>query len=371
MFEELFHRYTWQQIEEKLQSVSDTDIQRALNNAGHGRPEDFLALVSEKAAAYLPQMLQISYSLTRKRFGNTLQMYIPMYLSNECQNICTYCGFRYDNQLPRIRLNDKQILREIEAIKSMGFEHILLVTGEANKTVGIEYLEHAVLLVKPYFQNISIEVQPLETQEYERLIRAGVYSVLVYQETYHEANYKLYHPKGKKSNFSYRIETPERLGDCGIHKIGLGVLLGLENWRVDSFFTALHQYYLQKKYWRTKYSISFPRLRPAVGMEPPKYEMSNRDLVQLICAYRIFNEDLELSLSTREEASFRDQLFNIGITSVSAGSKTNPGGYAVSQQELEQFEVDDSRSPSLVAEAIKHKGLQPVWKDWENMFSLY
>ncbi len=370
MFEELFHKYKWEQIELKLQSVTDSDIQRSLNRAGQGTPEDFLALVSERAARFLPQMAQLSYQLTRKRFGNTLQMYIPMYLSNECQNICTYCGFRYDNQLPRIRLSDEQILREVEIVKAMGFDHLLLVTGEANKTVGIDYLEHAVQLVKPHFNNISIEVQPLDADEYERLIRAGVYSVLVYQETYHEANYKKYHPKGKKSNFIYRLQTPERLGEKNIHKIGLGVLLGLENWRVDSFFTALHQHYLQKKYWKTKFSISFPRLRPAIGMEPPKFEMSNKELLQLICAYRIFNEDLELSLSTREESSFRDQLFSLGITSVSAGSKTNPGGYAVSQEELEQFEIDDARSPALVAEAIKSKGLQPVWKDWENVFSL-
>lgn len=368
MFDQIFHTYRWDEVEQRLLNIRKHDVEQALQRAGHGTPDDFLALVSPVAESYLHEMAELSYRLTRKRFGNVIQMYVPLYLSNECQNICTYCGFRYDNQLPRIRLTDEQICAEAQAVKAMGFEHVLLVTGEANRTVGIDYLEHAIGLVKPYFSNISVEVQPLDTDEYARLVSAGVYAVLVYQETYHQQNYKHYHPKGKKSNFLYRLQTPDRLGSCGIHKIGLGVLLGLENWRVDSFFTALHQHYLQKKYWKTKYSISFPRLRPAVGMETPKYELSNKNLLQLICAYRIFNEDLELSISTREEAHFRDQLFPLGITSASAGSKTNPGGYVVSPQELEQFEIDDSRTPQEVADAIKQSGLQPVWKDWEHVF---
>jgi 2-iminoacetate synthase len=369
MFDQLFYSVSWNDIEQKIQSVNERDIQCAIAHAGHGTPDDFLALISPLAAEHLPVLAEASRKLTRKRFGNTIQMYIPMYLSNECQNICTYCGFRYDNQLPRVRLSDEQIISEAEHIKAMGFDHVLLVTGEANKTVGIDYLEHAIKIIRPFFQNISIEVQPLDSEEYVRLIQAGVYSVLVYQETYHEANYKHYHPKGKKSNFTYRLQTPDRLGKSGIHKIGLGVLLGLENWRVDSYFTALHQHYLQKVYWKTKYSISFPRLRPAIGMESPKYELSNRDLVQLICAYRLFNEDLELSLSTREEATFRDHLFSIGVTSVSAGSKTNPGGYATLPEELEQFEIDDKRSPAEIVHVLKSKGLQPLWKDWEKVFS--
>lgn len=368
MFDSIFHKYKWSEIEERIKHIRKTDVEEALHKAGNGTPNDFLALVSPAAEPYLNEMAKLSYTLTRKRFGKVIQMYVPLYLSNECQNICTYCGFRYDNQLPRIRLNNNQILQEVSAIKKMGFDHVLLVTGEANKTVGIEYLTQAVELVKPYFSHISLEVQPLDTDEYARLIAAGIHSVLVYQETYHEQNYKNYHPKGKKSNFLYRLQTPDRLGSCNIHKIGLGVLLGLENWRVDSFFTALHQHYLQKKYWKTKYSISFPRLRPAIGMEQPRFELSNKNLLQLICAYRLYNEDLELSISTREEASFRNHLFPLGITSASAGSKTNPGGYAVSPQELEQFSIDDSRTPAEVALAIRQSGLQPVWKDWEHVF---
>ncbi|HZG01238.1 MAG TPA: 2-iminoacetate synthase ThiH [Chitinophagales bacterium] len=368
MFTGRFHEHDWNRVSEDIQRITPQQVRAALERAGRGTPEDFLALISPSAEPFLEEMAAKAFALTRKRFGNTVQMFIPMYLSNECQNICTYCGFRYDNELPRVKLTDEQILNEAEIIKGWGYDHVLLVTGEANKTVGVDYIARAVRLLKDHFSNISVEVQPLDQNDYETLIDAGVYAVLVYQETYHQANYKLYHPKGKKSNFTYRLETPDRLGRAGVHKIGLGVLLGLEDWRVDSFFTALHIDYLQKKYWKTKYSVSFPRLRPAVGMQDPNHPVSNKQLVQLICAYRLFNEDLELSISTREEAGFRDNLFRLGITSTSAGSKTSPGGYA-SSDALEQFEIDDTRSPAEVAAAIKMLGLEPVWKDWETVLN--
>ena len=199
--------------------------------------ENFKALISPAAAPFLEEIAILSRQLTQKRFGNTLQMYIPMYLSNECQNICTYCGFSLDNDIRRTTLTDKQILKEVEAIKSLGYDHILLVTGEANKTVGVEYFKNALKLIRPYFSNISIEVQPLNREDYEQLISLGLNTVLVYQETYHKEVYKTYHPKGKKSNFYHRLETHDRLGRAGIHKIGLGCLIGLEDWRTDSFFT--------------------------------------------------------------------------------------------------------------------------------------
>jgi 2-iminoacetate synthase len=241
----------------------------------------------------------------------------------------------------------------------------LLVTGEANKTVGVDYLKNAIRLLKPYFANISIEVQPLEEDEYKALIEEGLYAVLVYQETYHKDNYKLYHPKGKKSNFDYRLATPDRLGCAGIHKIGLGVLIGLEDWRADNFFTALHLNYLEKNFWKTRYSISFPRLRPAEGLIEPKVAISDKELVQLICAWRIFNEEVELSISTRENEVFRNNIIRLGATTMSAGSKTNPGGYTVESESLEQFEIDDSRSVADIKRMIEQRGYKPVWKDWE------
>ncbi|MBK9732169.1 MAG: 2-iminoacetate synthase ThiH [Chitinophagaceae bacterium] len=367
-FRNIFEQYSWDEVAERIYSMDAGDVKRALEKEGNGTPEDFMALISPAAESMLEQMAQLSHRLTLKRFGKVLQMYIPMYLSNECQNICTYCGFSFDNKIARVTLNEEQILREVEVIKKFGYDHILLVSGEANQTVGTEYFEKMIRLIRPYFSNIMLEVQPLEQDEYELLINAGVNTVLVYQETYHEENYKLYHPKGKKSNFNYRLQTPDRLGNAGVHRMGLGALLGLEDWRVDSFFTALHLDYLEKNYWKTKYSISFPRLRPAVGCQQPNHPMSDKQLVQLICAYRIFNENVELSLSTRESPVFRNHAIKLGITSISAGSKTDPGGYAGELHALEQFEISDERSPESVAAMIASQGYEPVWKDWDRSF---
>jgi 2-iminoacetate synthase len=221
-----------------------------------------------------------------------------------------------------------------------------------------------------------MEVQPLDQPEYEELVTEGLTTVLVYQETYHQATYRNHHPRGKKSNFAYRLETPDRLGRAGIHKIGLGALLGLEDWRTDSFFTAAHLHYLERTYWQTRYSISFPRLRPidllqndTIRAKSFEQCMSDRDLVQLICAYRLVNEEVELSLSTRETPRFRDHVLKLGITSLSAGSKTNPGGYAVEPQSLEQFAVSDERSPAEMADVIRQLGYEPVWKDWDKTFT--
>ena len=363
-FKSVFDTYNWDKTLESIFAKTEHDVLRALGNSKRDL-EDFKALISPAAKPYLEQMAQLSRQLTKKRFGNTIQMYSPMYLSNECQNICTYCGFSLTNKIPRRTLTDAEILKEAEFLKKKGYQHILLVTGEANRTVGIDYLSNAVRLLTPHFANISIEVQPLDLEEYERLVDDGLYATLVYQETYHRETYKIHHPKGKKSNFDYRLETPDRLGKAGIHKIGIGALFGLEDWRADSFFTALHLKYLQKTYWKTKYSISFPRLRPFSGGLEPKVEMTDPDLLQLICAYRILDEDVELSISTREQEKFRDHIAHLGITSMSAESKTNPGGYVVEPQSLEQFEISDERSTERIATMLRKNGIEPVWKDWE------
>lgn len=365
MFKETFDKYNWDDTLQSIFAKTEKDVLMALGSSKRSL-EDFKALISPAAKPYLEQMAQLSKQLTKKRFGNTIQMYSPMYLSNECQNICTYCGFSMTNKIPRRTLTDDEILKEVEYIKSKGFDHILLVTGEANKTVGVDYINNALELVRSHFSNISIEVQPLDQNEYEQLINSSLYAVLVYQETYHRGEYKKHHPKGKKSNFDYRLHTPDRLGKAGIHKIGLGALFGLEDWRADSFFTALHLKYLQKTYWKTKYSISFPRLRPHSGGLEPKVEMTDPDLVQLICAFRLLDEDVELSISTRENELFRNNIVNLGITSISAESKTNPGGYVVEKQSLEQFEISDERSTEEVSQMLKAQGLEVVWKDWEN-----
>ena len=326
--------------------------------------EDFKSLLSPAAIPYLEQMAKLSRQLTLKRFGKTIQLYIPLYLSNVCENECLYCGYNRANAIKRITLTDEEILKEIEIIKSFGFRHILLVTGES-RYAGVEYLNHVLQLIRSHFSLISIEVQPLEQKEYELLISSGLNSVYLYQETYNRIHYKNYHLFGKKTDFDFRLDTYERLGRSGVHKIGLGVLLGLEDWRTDSFFTALHLKYLQKRYWKTKYSVSFPRLRPHSGNFEPNCTMTERELLQLICAYRIFDEDVELSLSTRESEKFRNHAFTLGITAMSAGSKTEPGGYAIHSNALKQFEPDDNRSPAEIKELILSQGYEAVWKDWD------
>ena len=369
-FSQEFDKHDWDELKKSIYSKTKTDVEYALEKEGKRDIEDFKALISPAAAPYLESMAQLSNRLTLRRFGKTVQLFIPMYLSNECQNICTYCGFSFTNKIPRRTLTDKEILQEVEVIKNMGYDHILLVAGEANKTVGAPYFKNAIKLINKHFSHISLEVQPLDQDEYESLIEEGLNTVLVYQETYNQENYKKHHPKGKKSNFNYRLETADRLGRAGVHKIGLGILIGLEDWRVDSLFTAIHLDYLERKYWQTKFSISFPRLRPHAGGIPVKMEMNDKELVQLICAYRILNEDIELSISTRETKKFRDNIIPLGVTSISAGSKTNPGGYAVEKQSLEQFEIDDERSPQEIAEMIKRNGYEPVWKDWDRSFAV-
>lgn len=364
-FRDLFETYSWNEVKAGIYAKNSDDVLRAL--AAEKRTlEDFKTLISPAAAPFLEQMAQLSHQLTLKRFGKVIQMYVPLYLSNECNNICTYCGFSFDNKVKRKTLTAIEIMQEVAKIKEMGYDHVLLVTGEDNLKVDVNYFKMVLQLIRPHFAQISMEVQPLDLEDYQQLTPYGLNTVLVYQETYHKEDYKKHHPKGKKSNFNYRLQTPERIGQAGIHKIGLGVLIGLEDWRTDSFFTALHLNYLEKVYWQSKYSLSFPRLRPFSGGLEPKVEMNDRELVQLICAYRLYNQELELSISTRESQTFRNNILKVGITSISAGSKTNPGGYVVDPQSLEQFEISDERTPAEIAAMITAQGYEPVWKDWDN-----
>lgn len=362
---DIFSGTSWETATRSIYEKTEQDVLDALNRVGQRSMEDFKALISPEAEPYLEVMAGKSQALTQKRFGKTVQMYIPMYLSNECQNICTYCGFSMDVDIPRKTLTDDEILKEAAVIKKMGFEHVLLVTGEANRTVGVDYLIRAIRLLQPIFAHISIEVQPLKQEEYELLIKEGLNTVLVYQETYNEENYKLHHPKGRKSNFEYRLDTHDRLGRAGIHKMGLGVLIGLEDWRTDSLFCAMHLDYLERTYWRSKYTISFPRLRPCAGGAQLKSVMTDKQLVQLICAWRIFNEEVELSMSTRESETFRNHIIKLGITSISAESATDPGGYSEPQTNLEQFDTHDKRSAKEFVKEVADQGYEAVWKDWD------
>jgi len=365
-FSEKIKDYRWDDIRMSIYAKTASDVQRALTKSRLDL-EDFKALISPAAAPYLEQMAQKSQQLTLQRFGKTQQFYIPLYLSNMCSNICTYCGFSMHNALRRKTLDMQEIENECIAIKKMGFDHILIVTGESERKVGVNYFKQALPIIKKYFANITIEVQPLDQNEYSELIEYGVNAVLVYQETYNPITYAEHHLKGKKSGFVYRLDTQDRLGAAGIHKMGLGSLIGLEEWRTDCFYVAAHLTYLEKKYWQSRYTISFPRLRPCAGGMEIKSVMNDKELVQLICAYRLFNPEVELSLSTRESEHFRNHVLPLGITSLSAGSSTQPGGYAEqADKALEQFEISDDRSPAEMAKVVKSQGYEAVWKDWDH-----
>ncbi len=363
-FSDVFKRYDWDDVRAKIYGKGRRDVMIALNRAGKCSLEDFMALLSPAALPFLEEMAVLSSEITGRRFGRTVQLYIPLYLSNKCGNNCLYCGFRRHNRIKRVTLNEEQVLNEVKIIKSYGFDHVLLVTGESKSDAGVDYLEKMIKLIRPYFAHISIEVQPMGEKEYKRLAESGVNTVLVYQETYGR-DYPVFHPSGPKSDFFYRLETPDRIGEAGVHKIGLGCLLGLDDWRTDSWYVGLHVDYLERKFWKTRYSISFPRLRPATGIIEPRVSVSDREMVQLICAYRLFNENLELSISTRESEKFRNNVVRLGVTAISAGSKTDPGGYSAESPELEQFEINDGRTPEQVAHMIKEQGYEPVWKDWD------
>lgn len=369
MFSEIAEKYHWDKIGEEICAKTKTDVEHALQ-AQTLNIEDFKALVSPSASDYLEIMAKKSRIATQKRFGKTIQFYIPLYLSNECTNHCIYCGFNHTNQIARIILNDEEILSEVEVIKKMGYEHILLLTGESPKHTGVDYIEHVIQLLRPYFKQISLEVQPMSMEEYKRLIASGLHGVYVYQETYCKDRYTLYHPAGKKKDYNWRINTPDRLGQADIHKIGLGALLGLEDWRIEAVFMAMHLRYLEKNYWRAKYSISFPRIRPHVGGFVPNYVVSDKEFAQMIWAFRIFDNDLEMSLTTRESQDFRDHMVELGITAMSAGSKTDPGGYTTSDTELEQFSTNDTRNPKEMMKMIHNHGYEVIWKDWDACFEL-
>lgn len=366
LFSDLVDQLSWNDVGALVKERTTADVERALQKDSVLDMNDFMALISPKAEPYLEAMAQKAQKLTRRRFGRIVQLYIPLYLSNECTNQCVYCGFSAGNKIPRRTLTMPEILQEAEVIQKWGFEHLLLVTGEDVRHVDVDYLCQAVRTLRPLFAHISLEVQPLDTEEYQKLMEEGVSAVYVYQETYRKETYPNYHLKGKKRIFNWRVNTPDRLGQAGLRKVGLGCLIGLEDWRIESTWTALHLRYLEKKYWRSRYSMSFPRLRPHAGEFNPQVVLSDRELVQLILAWRLFDPDLELSLSTRESPQFREGMLGLGITNLSAASRTDPGGYAQPQvHDLEQFTVNDDRSADEIAAMINRLGFEPVWKDWD------
>lgn len=347
---------------------------------------DFANLISPAATSLLEPMAQRSHALTLQRFGKVIRLFAPLYLSNECINSCKYCGFSRENDILRVTLTVEEVLRETRALKGQGFRNILLVAGEHPGFVTAEYLEECVRAVHSEVPSVSLEVGTLETDEYRRLVEAGAEGLVLYQETYNRELYAKMHISGPKRDFERRLNTPERASVAGFRRIGIGALYGLGDWRYEAICVAAHAQYLLKNCWKSFITISIPRLRPCAGEFDPPVKMRDIELVQLVCAYRIMFPDVGLVLSTREPAHLRDGLIPLGITLMSAGSHTEPGGYTGAGREKlhktrgriiieeahspadsaeKQFAIADERSPAEVAERIRSLGYEPVWKDWD------
>lgn len=368
MFSDELQQWEWDETTAAISSKTAADVERALSRE-HLDIDDFMALISPAAGAYLEPMARKANRMTLERFGRTISMYIPMYVSNACTNSCVYCGFNHANPIHRITLTQEQVKAECEAIRRLApFENLLIVSGEFPRLNGVDYLEEVLHTVRPYFNNLTIEVMPMKQAHYERLVCSGLNGVVCFQETYHRERYRDYHPRGMKSFFEWRVNGFDRMGAAGVHKIGMGVLIGLEDWRTDITMMARHLRYLRRNYWKTRYSVNFPRMCPAEGGYQPKVVMSDRELAQVTMAFRLFDADVDISYSTREDPVFRRNMMRLGVTSMSAGSRTEPGGYAAAGHELEQFTVTDGRSPHAVAEEIRQMGYEPVWKDWDRSF---
>ncbi len=356
---------------DKLNGVSKNDVERVLNEpAGVYRLERLLTLVSPAAQDYLEQMAQIAHRLTVQRFGKTIRLFAPLYLSNYCVNSCRYCGFNKKHDFKRSRLTIDEALRDADIIAGEGFTDILLVSSEDRKFVGVDYLEELAKRLRDKFSSISIEIYQLTSEEYGRLFGAGIEGVTIFQETYDREVYAYYHPAGPKADYDRRLREPDDFAGAGMRQIGLGVLLGLNNWRVEALALAEHAHYLMKRYWQSQVSFSFPRLRPACEVEASQFKclLSDKNLVQMIMALRLCFADAGMVISTRERAELRDNLIKLGITKMSAGSKTHPGGYSGQSDAGEQFEVNDMRSPAQISAMLTSQGFESVWKDWDKAY---
>ena len=372
---------------------ASTEAARASLGKAELTLNDFTHLISPAGAELLEPLSRRSQQMTRQRFGKVIRLFAPLYLSNECINACQYCGFSRGNPILRVTLTPEEVRREARALLGQGFRSILLVSGEHPKFVSGDYMGRCVSLLHEEVPSLSLEIGPMETPEYQPLVQAGAEGLVVYQETYDRGVYTAMHTAGPKRNFDWRMETPERAYAAGFRRIGIGALYGLGDWRLEAISVAAHAAYLLRNCWKAQLTISLPRLRPCAGEFQPLTHLSDRELVQLVCAFRLMFPDVGLVLSTREPAKLRNGLIPLGITLLSAGSHTEPGGYTGAGKETlhhtehgrivelgasewatpdnrpvhatSQFQVADDRSPREVADLIRQLGYEPVWKDWD------
>jgi len=359
---------------ERSRTAREDEAVAVLKNGRARTMEDFCALLSPAAAPHLEELAAQSQKLTRHFFGNTIRLFAPLYLSNECVNVCKYCGFSRHNAIPRITLPAAKVEDETRLLAGRGFRSLLIVAGEHPKYVANGYVAECIRRCLPLTPQIALELGPLETAEYAPLVAAGAEGLVVYQETYHEPTYREMHTAGPKKHYAWRLDTPERGHAAGFRRLGIGALFGLHDWRFEAVALAAHGRHLLKHCWNSYLTLALPRLRPAAGgfNVAPENVLADRELVQIMCALRLLLPTAGLVLSTREPANLRDGLCTLGVTHMSAGSSTEPGGYShfdesqwtpTRVQPGEQFHIADERPPQVVAAMLKRRGLDPVWKD--------
>jgi len=358
-------------LDERLASMGEADVLRALNAVNPG-PLDLLAMLSPAATPHLEAMARKANRLTLQHFGRTIHLFTPLYLSNFCTNHCVYCGFNSTNRIQRSQLTMEQVEEEAKAIAATGLKNLLILTGDCRAKAGPDYLRDCVAVLRRYFPSVCIEIYAMEESEYAALVAEGVDGMTMFQETYDEKLYPSLHPRGPKSDFRFRLDAPERACRAGMRVVNIGALLGLSDWHHDAFLTGLHAAWLMERYPEADIATSLPRMRPHVGAYQPATVVSDRDLVQVLVALRIFRPRLGVTISTREAPAFRENLLPLGVTRMSAGVSTAVGGHAKrdgDEENVGQFEISDGRSVDEMCAVLRAHGFQPVFKDWEPIFA--
>jgi 2-iminoacetate synthase len=363
-FFDIMQEYKRENLNTILLSVSLGRIKLALSRDIVGI-DDFLALLSPVACSCLEEIADKARKITLQNFGRTIQLYTPFYISDFCDNSCIYCGYNINIKKPRKRLSLDEIENEARYIADTGLRHILLLTGDSRSMSPVSYIKDCVGVLKKYFSLIAIEVYPLSESEYKELIAEGVESLTIYQETYNRDVYETVHPQGPKKDYMFRLNAPERALSQNIRAVNIGALLGLDDFRLEGFFTGLHAYYLQEMFPFAEISVSVPRIQQAAADYTPAFDVKDKDIAQLVFALRIFLPRIGINLSTRENPDFRDHMLALGVTKISAQSITSVGGRLFQKEDrLEQFHISDKRSVKEIIELLQEKGYQPVFKDW-------
>jgi 2-iminoacetate synthase len=344
-----------------LRTPPPMDLDTALTTSG---PEALPTLLSPDALPRLEELAQRAREVTLQRFGRAVRLFAPLYVSNACLSSCTYCGFSKGLDVARRTLTVDEVVTEAKTLVGRGFRHLLLVSGEHRLDVSADYLVSCVEALRPFVPSISVETQTWSDDTYSRLVDAGLEGVVHYQETYDRTRYAETHLAGWKRDYDRRLSSTERAAESGVRRLGIGALLGLSaDWRADVLAVARHAVWLQREYWRTEVTVSLPRIKPSASGFQPLVPVTDAEYVQALCALRLAAPEAGIVLSTREPAALRDGLVRIAVTSMSAGSSTEPGGYLTPGQAQEQFAVSDERSPAEVAAMLETAGYEPVWKD--------